>query len=138
MPDVPHGTPGGYTNHACRCDLCKAANSAYQRKQRETPCVSCGAPTWGRYRVDPLCQPCWWAKLTVPLEERHGTELGYKKGCRCPECTSVTNAARARRRREGKVHTHNNNGYANGCRCPVCREAHRAYRVERRTLKLEV
>jgi len=26
-----HGTPGGYTNRACRCDGCRNAHAAYQR-----------------------------------------------------------------------------------------------------------
>jgi predicted secreted Zn-dependent protease len=28
---IKHGTQGGYTNRKCRCDLCRAANTAYQR-----------------------------------------------------------------------------------------------------------
>jgi hypothetical protein len=30
--DVPHGTTGGYTNHDCRCDACRAAWREYKRK----------------------------------------------------------------------------------------------------------
>lgn len=30
-----HGTAGGYTNHKCRCDLCKRANSDLCKKYRE-------------------------------------------------------------------------------------------------------
>lgn len=26
-----HGTIGGYTNHACRCDGCRAAQTEYRR-----------------------------------------------------------------------------------------------------------
>lgn len=29
---IPHGTKNGYSYHRCRCDLCKAANAAYQQK----------------------------------------------------------------------------------------------------------
>ena len=29
-----HGTFGGYTNHKCRCQRCKGANAAHQRKRR--------------------------------------------------------------------------------------------------------
>jgi hypothetical protein len=37
--DPRHGTPGGYSNHQCRCDLCREANNAYirdlKRRKRE-------------------------------------------------------------------------------------------------------
>lgn len=29
MTPVPHGTRGGYTNHRCRCTLCRAAQAMY-------------------------------------------------------------------------------------------------------------
>jgi hypothetical protein len=32
---IPHGTYSGYTNHGCRCDECRQANSAYMREYRE-------------------------------------------------------------------------------------------------------
>lgn len=32
--DPRHGTIGFYTNHQCRCDLCKAANAEYYRTGR--------------------------------------------------------------------------------------------------------
>jgi len=50
----------------------------------------------------------------------HGSEYGYKRGCRCDECRAGAAAARRRRRREGVVRTHNASGYRNGCRCDVC------------------
>ena len=31
---IPHGTRGGYTNHRCRCDLCRKAQRDYLRKRR--------------------------------------------------------------------------------------------------------
>lgn len=31
MTEAWHGTPGGYTNHRCRCDECRAAWAEYQR-----------------------------------------------------------------------------------------------------------
>ncbi|GAA4929055.1 hypothetical protein GCM10023224_05590 [Streptomonospora halophila] len=38
---IPHGTPGGYTHHGCRCDPCTAANRENCRRTRaarkETP-----------------------------------------------------------------------------------------------------
>lgn len=33
---IPHGTFGGYTNHRCRCDLCRAANREHQRRRRRS------------------------------------------------------------------------------------------------------
>lgn len=33
--DPRHGRPSTYTNHLCRCDLCRAANTAYYRELRE-------------------------------------------------------------------------------------------------------
>jgi hypothetical protein len=32
--DIPHGTLGGYNNYYCRCDLCRAANSAHWAKYK--------------------------------------------------------------------------------------------------------
>lgn len=32
MLELWHGTLGGYTNHRCRCDKCRAAWRAYMRK----------------------------------------------------------------------------------------------------------
>lgn len=29
---IPHGTDGGYSNHRCRCELCRAAHSAKMRE----------------------------------------------------------------------------------------------------------
>ena len=33
--DIRHGTVGGYTNWRCRCDSCKAAQTANQRSYRQ-------------------------------------------------------------------------------------------------------
>ncbi len=30
---IPHGL-GGYTNHYCRCDICRAANAEYKKAYR--------------------------------------------------------------------------------------------------------
>lgn len=41
---IPHGTPGGYTNHGCKCPRCTAAQSArhreWYRKNRLRPFVT--------------------------------------------------------------------------------------------------
>ena len=34
--DVPHGTGYGYSDFGCRCDECRAANTAYARQRRES------------------------------------------------------------------------------------------------------
>lgn len=34
MKDSWHGTPGGYTNHHCKCDACKQAHAVAQARQR--------------------------------------------------------------------------------------------------------
>jgi hypothetical protein len=62
-----------YTNGGCRCDICRAAAAAYQRK-------------WRR-RV----------RGKVPVEVPHGlasTQQNY--GCPCPSCRAA--AAEVRRR----------------------------------------
>lgn len=33
--DPRHGSPSTYSNHMCRCDLCRAAQAAYARDLRE-------------------------------------------------------------------------------------------------------
>lgn len=59
---IPHGTPGGYTNHACRCDLCKAAWAAakYELRHRHHDYIP------------------------------HGTDGGYTNYmCRCEACRTA-------------------------------------------------
>lgn len=66
-----HGTPGGYTNHNCRCDDCRAAKSLWQKHRRE------------HRRANPEQHP-------VP----HGTTTGYDAyRCRCSECTEAKRVA---------------------------------------------
>ena len=35
QPEKYHGKLGGYTNHGCLCDLCRAAHAAYQGARRD-------------------------------------------------------------------------------------------------------
>lgn len=35
MTERWHGTLGGYTNHRCRCEKCRSANTARMREYRE-------------------------------------------------------------------------------------------------------
>lgn len=78
LGDPRHGTYNGYSNYDCRCDECRAANAAYQRRA-DARRAATGLP-----EGDP----------------RHG-ENGYTNyGCRCSTCTEakrVRNANRARR-----------------------------------------
>lgn len=69
-PDDPrHGTINGYGNLACRCDACKAANAAYQRKLR--------LERHGRPIPDHV----------------HGTENGYARWyCKCDACRAAHKA----------------------------------------------
>jgi hypothetical protein len=83
-PDDPrHGTRHGYVYFKCRCDLCRAAQAEYQRKNR--------------------------ADLRERLAEvfdslPHGVHSTYNNwGCRCEACTAVNSEVCARnyRRRRG-------------------------------------
>lgn len=98
---IPHGTQNGYGNYNCRCDLCKAAGAEYRRtKSHFSPCPNCGARTMNRYRgAQALCRACRNEQVRGPNGENlvHGTERGYKRGCRCESCKLA--GARARRER---------------------------------------
>ena len=37
MGEIPHGTYGAYTNHKCRCDLCREAGRNYMSVYRKKP-----------------------------------------------------------------------------------------------------
>lgn len=61
-----HGTTGGYTNHRCRCDDCRAANAETQRESKRR-------------------------RLEKPIPYRvHGTANGYQNyQCRCELCRAA-------------------------------------------------
>lgn len=67
------GSGGGYTNHGCRCDACKQANTvryARRRKEREQEAKNMDDP-------------------------RHGTPSFYANwGCRCERCRAASRAKR--------------------------------------------
>lgn len=93
--DPRHGTFNGYSNLGCRCERCRVAGRVYQRGRRK-PCASgCGALV---YPNRTHCRPCKAALRTFPLEKIHGTELGYKRGCRCEPCRVASASARRMRR----------------------------------------
>lgn len=68
---TPHGIPSGYTYRACRCGLCSEAFRIYHRQLR--------AKTLADMATD-------------PRHHRHGTEYGYRCGCRCTRCTDAKSA----------------------------------------------
>ena len=78
--DPRHGTLNGYTNLACRCDRCRAANTRY--------CAEIRLRRRARGCPDHL----------------HGSPNGYGNyGCRCGDCTVAWRADSrdyARRRRQ--------------------------------------
>lgn len=100
---IPHGTKNGYNNYRCRCRDCRRAWSAYYSQFVTIPCPNCGTPILGRYRPGAMCRACRAIAKTIPLDERHGTETGYSKGCRCDSCRTASNEARRNRpaRRSG-------------------------------------
>ena len=60
MDEPWHGTPGGYTNHHCRCQACTAANAKRMNS---------------------------WRERHFGLEPPHHGEYGYNAyGCRCAVC----------------------------------------------------
>ena len=67
--DRRHGTVGGYTNNACRCERCRAANAAYVQKRRYERAAALAAD---------------------PSRAAHGEESTYTNWrCRCQPCTEA-------------------------------------------------
>lgn len=96
-PRVPqHGTANEYGNYGCRCDACKKAHSEVMAAYNKRPCPVCGRPAWNRYH-NRLCRSCAVAARTKPIV--HGTETGYKKGCKCADCRGAAATSRRIRRR---------------------------------------
>ena len=62
-----HATVTGYRNHGCRCDLCRAVQAAYNRRQRRAQFASGNIS--------------------------HGTRTGYDVGCRCWKCSEARRVA---------------------------------------------
>ena len=96
--ETQHGTVNEYGNYGCRCDECKSAMADYQRTRATVQCPNCGQPMWARWRNTKLCRSCDHAARHTPLDKWHGTETGYKRGCRCDECRATATARRRERR----------------------------------------
>ena len=64
LSTFPHGTSSSYTNHNCRCDACRKAQSQYARS---------------------------WRASRGP-SSRHGDYINYGRGCRCEPCRLAWNA----------------------------------------------
>lgn len=64
----PHGRPGAFITHSCRCEVCLPAFREYKRAERER-------------------------RLTRPVAAEHGTVLAYQQGCRCDDCTETMRAS---------------------------------------------
>ena len=73
-----HGTPGGYSNHKCRCPKCRAAQKAYSStwwKRRATEegelppgrCDRCGIDydRYPRYRGSAMCVDCHDVEVSI-------------------------------------------------------------------------
>jgi hypothetical protein len=94
-----HGTYNEYQNYGCRCEPCKAAMAERNREHIKTEkCTNCDAPIWRAKDRSGLCQKCVGLSRRKPLEELHGTELGYKNGCKCARCRKAAADGRRRRR----------------------------------------
>jgi hypothetical protein len=93
--DPRHGTMNGYSNHGCRCNGCRIANTAYYRAHRQggyrqDACPTCGKP---KRVIARQCRGCENAEREAP----HGTESRYQR-CWCDECRQAASDARRRRR----------------------------------------
>lgn len=98
LPREPwqHGSFTGYNNHGCRCDLCRAAGSAYQSQYRvknRGVCSRCGGPTGSRFDGSLHCQAC----DNLLREAPHGSESRARR-CHCEICRAGAAAARRERR----------------------------------------
>jgi hypothetical protein len=112
---IPHGTPRGW-RLGCRQACCRAAHNEDSKTSRRAAADEAFPPEaraqllrrltqgatiadalpegitagmmWGRARRDPE----WAQALDAALFKgrdphlKHGTEMAYKRGCRCPEC----------------------------------------------------
>lgn len=95
MDERWHGTPGGYNNHKCRCDECRAAWNKYCRDRKRA--------RRSEYEFRPGAV--------------HGVESEYQRGCTCTDCTTAHARNRNLLKTEGKSHTRGT--------CEICRTSGR-------------
>lgn len=98
-----HGTVNEYSNYGCRCDACRKAASDYQRKLMAAPCASCGKPVYGRFRPGAVCRECDADRRRIPFPEAHGTNAGWRRGCRCDACRGYLAKTKQGHREQRKV-----------------------------------
>ena len=144
-----HGTIDGYTNHKCRCDECRKAANAYQRKRladrrdayfADKCCKRCGShENLANHHRNPKTKGRNFNTVFGWSEARREAELA-KCDVLCKSCHSKLHN---RKRMKPIVHG-TLNGYIHRiCRCDECRDAYndyqRAYnkrkRAERRAAK---
>lgn len=77
--DPRHGTPNGYANLGCRCDLCRAANTDYAREYMR------------RVRSEHR------------LLGSHPSALAYNCGCRCDPCREAHNERSRESKRRRRI-----------------------------------
>jgi hypothetical protein len=70
---VGHGHYSFYTNHNCRCDLCKDAYRVYRQKYRRPAVQICGCG-------NPLCG------RRTRRQVAHGLSCYFRHKCRCETC----------------------------------------------------
>lgn len=105
---MKHGTPGGYKNHACRCDECREAWNSYHREHRARQ----------RAAFDP----------SHP-DVIHGTRYTYNRGCRCDECRAGNSYARPARGQGATGMTRRELDAARKGPCEICGELPRSVLV---------
>lgn len=121
-----HGTHDGYSNHRCRCQRCKKAYSEYKLEYKKSKGWIRKSPSLKKKRYAPK------TKVFVALDiDNHGTSTGYKKGCRCKECSEAHHNYYLEYKTVGRkpviIPEHGTYArYQQGCRCPECVEVSRA------------
>ena len=84
---APHGTHSRYSNHGCRCEECRAANTRYNLAYRHRT-----------GRSLPMDEYLSQRRADAEARHNHGTETRYQLGCRCDKCRVAAAVARAQRR----------------------------------------
>lgn len=100
---IEHGTENAYGNLGCRCDACRAAGSAANRRTNTRPCKNpeCENVAWILGKSG-YCHKCYWLFRERP-EIPHGTEGRYTQGCRCSLCKIAATESRRQRRKRSAL-----------------------------------